>query len=218
MNAKSEEAFEDPKYNQPHNAHPKPERKPAAGHSPPKPGKEGTHPAPHKPGHEGSHNPPHKPGHEGHHPPPHKPGHEGHHPPTNEGKAGFPNVTGNSKTNHGIASGGVCAPCKEVDCSNYEKGTDADICCPIIEPSPAPKKLRVLVVVLIIVAIVVFCSLVSLMVYFYIKYLRMRREMDNLRLYHEQQEHQYQGPSLAPAQAREYQPGEAVVRVQPTQQ
>jgi len=152
---------------------------------------------------------------------PSKPVKEGVNPPPNPGKPGVPHVSADVR-NHERALGGVCAPCEKVDCSNTEHSSEADICCQstkYMHPVQAPEQQRsdVLKVVFIVLAIFVFFSIVLVLVFFYTKYRRMKRELDSMLLYHEQQEHKYQGPSLAPAPAREYQPG-AVVRVQPTQQ
>jgi len=205
-NLNDQSAYQDPKHDQPHDEPPhKADRKPAASNSPSKPGKQ-VQPLPVKPGQEGTH------------PPHHQPRHEGDHPP-NKGKPGVPYVPADVR-NHERAMGGVCAPCEEVDCHNSEHSSEAEICCrstKYMHPVPETQRSDVLKVVFIVVAIIVFLSIVSVSAFFYIKYRRMKRELDSMHLYHEQQEHKYQGPSLAPAPVREYQPG-AVVRVQPTQQ
>jgi len=111
----------------------------------------------------------------------------------------------------------VCAPCSEVDCSE-KVASDADICCPTVEPPS--QSLHILVTILIVLAVLVCLSFVSMIVFFFIRYRRMKREMDNIRLYNEQAVVQgYERPAPAPAPVHEYQPGgAAMVRVQPTQQ
>jgi len=108
----------------------------------------------------------------------------------------------------------VCAPCSEVDCSK-KVASEADICCPVTQP--APKRLSILVIVLIVLAVLVCLSFVSMVVFFFMRYRRIKREMDKIRLYNEQAVVQgYQRP--APVPVHDYQPGAAMVRVQPTQQ
>jgi len=187
----------------------KPEKRPTASPSPPKTGQEDVHPR--RP--EGKPSVPHVPADGG--------GQEIVHPLPPEGKPGVPHVPADGSTQeiYPTVSGGVCVPCYEVDCNAYDDRSEAQICCPIIEPLPPPNNgLRILVIGLIILAIFVCISFVSLMVFFLIRYRRMKREIQNMHLYNEQVVHRYQGPILPPAPAREYQPGAVVVRVQATHQ
>jgi len=184
----------------------------------PSKGKPGIDVRPTKPEiHPGVHPLPERPGQEGAKPPrpslPERPGQEGANPPKPTRKPAVPYQPTDKMDQEFYR---VCAPCYEVECAYGVVASEAHVCCPIIEPQPTG--LRKLVVILIVLAVFVCISFVSIVVFFSIRYRRMKREMENLRLYNEHAVQGYQRPNLAPVPEHEYQPGSAVMRVQPTQE
>jgi len=143
-----------------------------------------------------------------------KPGQSGANTPKPEGKPIIPKRTADSNDQ----AIGVCAPCDDVDCVEKNRESEVHSCCvnPIIEPPN--RGLRVLIICLIVFSCFVCISLTALVLFYFIRYRRLRREVENMRLYNQRAVNGYQGPVVAAHPENNYEPGSAVVRVLPTPQ